>query len=328
MKGTKINLKQMQMDSVSPATRLLEKRRLMYEVQEAFERQKEEERRREEKFKKTEEELRQRDLKIQEELIKFNKILQENESKRQRVIAKGEEERKAVKEKKRQKELLDQELRQQDARASRLEKQMNAMKIYEEFLEQVKERNPEEFTDINDILNLHTKLTTANEDLKHKQKMLEEENAAMRQELDRAEKQRNDLTLQLNIEITDTTKKHEEMDQKRQGLANEVESRRGKATSQTLQLGQIFMVIDNLYTKCVSYPGLLINHSYPYKAELNRPSETSQEKLILAKIKLKIIKDYLHDFRDIHDKIPREIIVRAEEQRANKLKPVAPQTSA
>lgn len=328
MKGTKINLKQMQMESVSPATRLLEKRRQMYEVQEAFERQKEEERRREEKFKKTEEELRQRDLKIQEELIKFNKILQENESKRQRVLAKAEEERKAVKEKKRQKELLDQELRQQENRAARLERQMNAMKIYEEFLEQVKERNPEEFTDINDILNLHTKLTTANEDLKHKQKLLEEENAAMRQELDRAEKQRNDLMLQLNIEITDTTKRQEEMDQRRQGLANEVESRRGKATAQTLQLGQIFMVIDNLYTKCVSYPGLTINHSQTYKDNLTLPSETSQEKLFLAKIKLTIIKEYLRDFKEIHDRIPREVILRVEEQKANKMKPVPQQSTS
>jgi hypothetical protein len=39
----KIKLPQhLQLDSVSPATRLLEKRRLMYEVQKAFEDQKEE----------------------------------------------------------------------------------------------------------------------------------------------------------------------------------------------------------------------------------------------------------------------------------------------
>ena len=213
----------------------------MYEVQEAFERQKEEERRREEKFKKTEEELRQRDLKIQEELIKFNKILQENESKRQRVLMKAEEERKAAKEKKRQKEALDQELKQQETRASKLERQMNAMKVYEEFLEQVKERNPEEFTDINDILNLHTKLTNANEDLKRRQKELEEENAIMRQRIDHAEKLRNDQMLELNIEITDLAKKYEDMEQRRLKLANDVEISRDKSTSQTLQLGQIFM---------------------------------------------------------------------------------------
>lgn len=45
MKGTRYNLKQMKMDTVSPATRLLvifiqDKRRLMYQVQEAYERQK------------------------------------------------------------------------------------------------------------------------------------------------------------------------------------------------------------------------------------------------------------------------------------------------
>lgn len=64
--NTRLGLNQLQMDSVSPSTKLLEKRRLMYEVQEAFDRQKEEERRKEEIFRKKEAELRARDLYIQE----------------------------------------------------------------------------------------------------------------------------------------------------------------------------------------------------------------------------------------------------------------------
>ncbi len=43
MENRKMKLPQhLQMDTVSPATRLLEKRRLMYEVQEAFDNQKNE----------------------------------------------------------------------------------------------------------------------------------------------------------------------------------------------------------------------------------------------------------------------------------------------
>jgi hypothetical protein len=57
----------------------------MYEVQEAFDRQKEEERRKEEIFRKKEAELRARDLFIQEQLIHFNKALNENEAKRVRA---------------------------------------------------------------------------------------------------------------------------------------------------------------------------------------------------------------------------------------------------
>lgn len=48
----KIKLPQhLQLDSVSPATRLLEKRRLMYEVQKAFEDKKEEYLNKEKRFK-------------------------------------------------------------------------------------------------------------------------------------------------------------------------------------------------------------------------------------------------------------------------------------
>ena len=66
------------LDHVSPATRLLEKRRQMFEVQEALDAQKEEFARREDTFRRREESLRKRDLELQESLIKFNKFLQEN----------------------------------------------------------------------------------------------------------------------------------------------------------------------------------------------------------------------------------------------------------
>ena len=82
------------LDHVSPATRLLEKRRQMFEVQEALDAQKEEFQRREATFKRREEMLKKKDLELQESLIKFNKFLQENESKRNRAIKRASDERK------------------------------------------------------------------------------------------------------------------------------------------------------------------------------------------------------------------------------------------
>jgi hypothetical protein len=69
-------LHQLNLDNVSPATRLLEKRRQMFEVQEALETQKEEFARKEEMFKRREDGLRLKDLQLQEALIRFNKFLQ------------------------------------------------------------------------------------------------------------------------------------------------------------------------------------------------------------------------------------------------------------
>jgi hypothetical protein len=92
------------MDHVSPATRLLEKRRQMFEVQEALNAQNEEFARREDAFRRREEGLRRKDLELQESLIKFNKFLQENESKRNRALKRAADERK-------QRELKEQEIK-------------------------------------------------------------------------------------------------------------------------------------------------------------------------------------------------------------------------
>lgn len=64
------------LEHVSPATRLLEKRRQMFEVQEALEQQKASFNRKEEVFKRQESSLKKKDLDLQESLIKFSKFLQ------------------------------------------------------------------------------------------------------------------------------------------------------------------------------------------------------------------------------------------------------------
>ena len=80
------------LEHVSPATRLLEKRRQMFEVQESLEAQKQEFQRREEGFKRREETLKKKDLDLQESLIRFSKFLQENDSKRSRAEKKATDE--------------------------------------------------------------------------------------------------------------------------------------------------------------------------------------------------------------------------------------------
>lgn len=66
----------MSLDMVSPATRLLEKRRVMYEVQKAFEDQKEDFKKEEERCRQREQELKEKDTLIQDNLIRFSTFLQ------------------------------------------------------------------------------------------------------------------------------------------------------------------------------------------------------------------------------------------------------------
>ena len=70
---------------VCEATKLLGKRRVLYEVEEAFNNQVDEFNRNMEKFKEHEEAIKERDLKVQENFIKYCKFLTENKNKRNRA---------------------------------------------------------------------------------------------------------------------------------------------------------------------------------------------------------------------------------------------------
>lgn len=79
---------------MNPATKLLEKRRNLYEVQEEFEQQKKNYKGKEEGFKKKEEELKERDYEIQASLIRFSKYLTDIQAKSQRTQKRIQEEKK------------------------------------------------------------------------------------------------------------------------------------------------------------------------------------------------------------------------------------------
>ena len=213
----------------------------MYQVQEAFERQKDEESRRLEMFNNKEEELRARDLAVQEKFVEFSKVINENEAKLQRARNRIEEERKAIDAKEKKKKELKDKVNELKKRANELEKEVLEKKTYEEFLENVRAKNPEEFTDINDILQLHNKLSTANAQLKLQQKEREEENQRIRNKRDEIEKKKKIEMLQLNIEIAQRGKTFEEIDSRRHELTKEVEKSSAQAVHRQVQIGHVFM---------------------------------------------------------------------------------------
>jgi chromosome segregation ATPase len=213
----------------------------MYQVQEAFERQKEEDSRRQEMFDNKEEELRARDLAVQEKFVEFSKVINENEAKLQRANNRIEEEVKAINLKKQKKNELETTVNKLKLEASTLEKEVLAMRTYGKFLENVRDKNPEEFTDINDILTLYQKLGKADRDLKQKQKYLEEENQKLRSKKDESEKKKKIDMLGLNIEIAKKSKQYEEIDSKRHELTKDVELSSKNTIDKQVEIGRIFM---------------------------------------------------------------------------------------
>ena len=145
----------LQLESVSPATKLLEKRRLMYEVQKAFEDQKKDFHEKESRFKLQEAELREKDVMIQDNLIKFSTFLQQQEMQKKKNIASTNQEKQRIQQ-------LNEEIQEKQIMLQRyqtivgkIEKKVKNMKKFEKFLDTVKEANPDEFSELQDILSRH-----------------------------------------------------------------------------------------------------------------------------------------------------------------------------
>lgn len=278
----------------------------MYQVQEAFERQKEEEARRLEMFNNKEEELRARDLAVQEKFVEFSKVINENEAKMQRANNRIAEEKKAIEAKEKRKKELEEKVSELKSKSTTLEKSVTAMKAYEEFLENVRAKNPEEFTEINDILLLEGKLRLANDQLRFQQKQLEEENQKIRSIKDQLEKRKKDEILQLNIEIAQKSKQCEEIEGKRLDLNKLAEQISAKTVYKQVEIGHIFMAIDNLYMRCADGPK--INHNSDLKYQMDPNDEDVGKKFEEVMDKLRIIKAYLNDYKTIVQKAPPSLL--------------------
>jgi multidrug resistance efflux pump len=83
-------------DDLAPATRLLDKKREMLEVQETLESQKRDFALREESLRAREEQLQRKNVLLRQSLFKFNKFLHDNDLKRARAERKAAEERRVA----------------------------------------------------------------------------------------------------------------------------------------------------------------------------------------------------------------------------------------
>merc|ERR1711907_400428 len=136
---------QLTLDHVSPATRLLEKRRQKIEVQEALEAQKADFARREEQFQRREQIIKKKDLELQENLIRFNKFLQENDTKRTRAEKKFIEEERKKMEHTEQIEEFKMQLEELKLENDMLNEELNKNQKYQNYLELTCENTGDEF---------------------------------------------------------------------------------------------------------------------------------------------------------------------------------------
>lgn len=226
------------LDNVDPTTKLLEKRRQMFEVQEALDSQKTDYALKEEAFHRREEALRRKDLQLQESLIKFNKFLQENESKRTRALKRIEEEKKAIAIRENEIREKTQELEANREILNQMNNELKRKKKYQLYLEQV-QRCTDEFPDIVDILNRYKTLKSTNDQLVASSRDLLQQGEDLRQHLTTVSKQKHDEILKNNNTLAEKQKDLEVAMIEKGNIQDEYDNTIRMASDRTLLLGQV-----------------------------------------------------------------------------------------
>eukprot|EP01040_Poterioochromonas_malhamensis_P000820 gene820-873_t len=320
-------------DHVSPATRLLEKRRQMFEVQEALNSQKEEFARREDAFRRREEGLRRKDLELQESLIKFNKFLQENESKRNRALKRAAEEKKQRELKEKEIEKLELQLKNKLKEENILKEEVEKNLKYQDYLENVVQSMSKFFPEISDILNRYNTLKDANQYLLEKHKIDENVNDNTQKDYLIFKKSKENQLLNESNAIAEMQLILEQKKSKSLRIQAEVEALTLEASEKTLELGQIIASVSNILERCEE--SFRIRHNKP-KVERNydqmNPSGASgnsatsangingmgnaqlQDQCMKTAMKLEEIAMFMNDYQEIvaefssaHDFVPLSI---------------------
>lgn len=257
------------LEHVSPATRLLEKRKQMQEVQDALDAQKAEYARKEEIFKRREENLRKKDLELQEALVLFNKFLKENEAKRRRADRRAEEEIKQKIQKEKEIENRKEKLRKLTDQLEHLKAEVAENEKYQTFLRRVQSENMGEYPDIEFILTRYHCLMDAHKDLMERQEQITGDHEEKRQSFVQYTKEQHNAILSFNNDIARYSKELELMQKKAGAVEEKVDSHVKAECARTLKLSQIIMAVDNLYERCKNSSKIL-NHTK--NVELNNPS--------------------------------------------------------
>eukprot|EP01137_Pigoraptor_chileana_P028674 Opistho-2@12865 len=234
-------------DHLTAATRLLEKRREMAEVQQALAGQKDEFHNKMESIQQRREELERKEYQLKESLFKFDKFLKENDSKRARADKKAHDERiqrdTKVKEITTLKDELSQLSRARDKQNALVRKLLH----YQHYLERVLETS-EEFSEVREIIARYDTLVATNEDLLARQRRNQDENERKRAELNKFTEEKNNEILNYNNRLANLQKTFEETQMRALKWEAEWNHILNTAAKKTLLLGQIKMATHNLFS--------------------------------------------------------------------------------
>ena len=278
--------------NVSFASKLLEKRRQMFEAQEALDAQKKSSKEKEMQLQQREASLKQRDQELQDSLIKFNKFLQDNDTKRARAEKKERDEIRLRMQKEQEIKRLTSHLQHQREQQSRMAEELERMIQYSDYLESVLEVD-NEFPEIEDLISRYETLEAAQRNLMAQSAETGQHQESLRSQLQSFVREKTDEQLGFNNRIAELQKESDA------AAADAVEAKKQSERNATsvaeskLQLGQVVMACENIYQRCC-------NHSTVRRKSKPLPSDTNGVELVRILIdRLSFIRDYILDMTDI-----------------------------
>ncbi|XP_067406418.1 coiled-coil domain-containing protein 42 like-2-like isoform X2 [Emydura macquarii macquarii] len=273
-------------DYLSPATRLLEKRRELAEVEQALLAQKQEFQMKMESLQQRREELQHKEGQLKEAILKFDKFLKENDSKRSRALHKASEQREQMVQKDREAVRLRQEIAQLRQERDRLQRHLEAHAIFQRYLQGVMEKT-EQFQEIQALIDRFRTLAGTQEALVQRalgsREVMEEERVQLQQYLE----QSSNEILQLNNQLAVLQAQLEQARAKVHQWESKWTEIQNTAAKKTLQLGQIKMATLNLFQLATKH----------MKLQVAVPLEDTETQLDTVQLCLLDLADILADVR-------------------------------
>jgi len=231
---------------VSPATRLLEKRRETAEVEHALSAQKEEFSMKMEGLAQRRQELERKEQQLKQSLQKFDRFLKENDSKKTRALKKAKDERNMIKQKECEIASLKTECSGLESERDRFKQRLEKYTIFQTYLERVLELS-DEFSELREIMARYDTLVATHNDLLNREQKNQDTMEKEKQKFHKFIEDKNTEVLHYNNQLAQLQTRLD----KAQSDAVHWESKwthiQNTAAKKTLLLGRIKIAVHNLY---------------------------------------------------------------------------------
>ncbi len=315
---------QFMLDPTSSATKLLEKRREMYELQEALQKDKEKFNEKETQFKKTEEELRNRDEDFHKKICEY--YMNTFEKKQTDAHANTEK----IKAEKKATAEMEEKIIALKSKNEKLKQDLDKLKIihdklkaYEDFLKKVKDKHPESFSDLNGVIEKYRVLEDKYNEIKKETDSAkiqkEKEKVKFREEKSKLESQINGLIT--NIQSVQGQLK--ELKEKKKNLENEVTMMEANSNTVVSSLEMILLAVDNIYEKC-SKKNNWTQHGdakefSKFDVDIKDKKKAYHQRVQEAKTKIKYINNYIQDYVKITEDYKKAKKLRQQQNQGKKI---------